>query len=179
MNKNKLTIFYWVNWSILLILLLYDINHMIYNGPIQYYVGKGNIEEVKKYISRGGDVNLKLLNEYSLLMVSIENRRYEITQYLLCNGADPNAINVRGETPIYKAIEYGDIKSISLLLQHQANVKINNNSQNMSPLSLAITMGNIDIVKLLVSNGAKVTKYHLELDTNEKIKELLTEHLNK
>ena len=170
---------YWPILSVLLLLMIYDIHHMIHHAPVQYHVGKGNIDEVKKYVKNGGNVNLKLMDDYSLLMISVENHRYGVARYLLESGADPNARNIRGETPLHKAVESGDLKGVSLLLKYNADPEAGGDTRSLSPLSLAISRGDLSVVKRLIKNGAEVERHRIEIDTSDEIRDFLGTRLDR
>lgn len=69
----------------------------------------------------------------------------EIVKILLDLGADPNAKNIVGFTPLHWAAQYGFIESAKLLLAAGAEVDVLNDF-NALPLDLAISWGKDDFV---------------------------------
>jgi ankyrin repeat protein len=77
---------------------------------------------------------------------------------LLHNGADINAKDNRGWTPIYMALYFGHNNSVRTLLERGANVHVQNRD-GRTPLHLAIDSGNRgDDIELLLDYGANVNK---------------------
>lgn len=58
-------------------------------------------------------------------------------------------------TPLCVAISKGDIASVRKFIEYGANV--NEKSNGMTPLMVAARYNNVEIIKLLIDNGADVT----------------------
>ncbi|MFZ8806797.1 MAG: ankyrin repeat and protein kinase domain-containing protein [Pyrobaculum sp.] len=72
---------------------------------------------------------------------------------LLEKGADPNAQDYDGRTPLHTAASKGDVLIVELLLKHSADL----NTQTKfgyTPLHLAAMEGHVDVVRLLLEHGA-------------------------
>ena len=82
------------------------------------------------------------------------NRVLEQVKDFVSNGADVNAKNRHGTTPLHGAVEIGQIKIVEFLVAKGANVNAKG-LDDLTPLHLAATR-NIEVVELLVSNGADV-----------------------
>jgi hypothetical protein len=82
---------------------------------------KGNIEAVKQHLAAGTDVDAKdtsdSLGMTPLHWTALTGRR-EIVELLIANGADVNAKNDGGETPLDWAIDFKRIKTADLLRKH-------------------------------------------------------------
>ena len=78
-----------------------------------------------------------------------------IVKLLLEKGADVNAADQFGRTPLYQATKRGHIDIIKLLLEKGADVNAVNSFGRM-PLSWASGRGHINIVKLLLEKGANI-----------------------
>jgi len=78
-----------------------------------------------------------------------------LVKALMDGGADVNAADELGETPLHEAVfrGYGDISI--LLLEHGADVNAPD-GRGLSPLHAAAWRGNLDMVALLLANGADV-----------------------
>ena len=75
------------------------------------------------------------------LHYSIIEEQLEYMMILLANGADINAKNMRGETPLFIAAMKSDYQVIPILIQNGANLNIQNN-QGKTPLDI-IELGDI------------------------------------
>jgi len=97
---------------------------------------KGNIEAVKQHIAAGTDLNAKYLRDGyqgGTPLYYAVNANKEIVELLLANGADVNAKDNTGLTPLHRASAKDDT--------------------GLTPLTEALTK---EIVELLITNGADV-----------------------
>uniref|UniRef100_UPI001AACA070 ankyrin repeat domain-containing protein n=1 Tax=Facilibium subflavum TaxID=2219058 RepID=UPI001AACA070 len=87
-------------------------------------VGKGNIEEVKYYLSNGGNVNISNKNreDTPLLHVAVFYGHREIVQLLIENGADVDITNSHGTTALHLASKKGNAEIVKLLLEAGADI---------------------------------------------------------
>ena len=64
-------------------------------------------------------------NGWTPLMVAAYNNSYDTVEYLIENGANVNAVNYNGTTPLMyakdSALQYGDIRILNLLLENKAD----------------------------------------------------------
>jgi ankyrin repeat protein len=81
-----------------------QVNSPVYTAsPLHYAVCEGDIENVKKLIKYGSDVN-KLSRDMSPLMLAARFNKVEIIKILLASGANPALENEKG----FKAIHYAE-----------------------------------------------------------------------
>lgn len=117
----------------------------------------------------------KELNNYqeqkfgsNLLFLTIRNQQYKSFKILLEN--KPN-LGIRnsydGSSAIIEACEYKayDIKFVELLIKNGANVNdvqvdIEKEGKTKTPLMVAAKTGKMDLVKLLIENGAEINYYN-------------------
>jgi len=69
---------------------------------------------------------------------------------------DLNSYDTYDQTALYIASKINDVKIVELLLLEGANVDIGKEENNDSPLSVAVRMGNLEIVKILLKHKAKI-----------------------
>ena len=74
---------------------------------------------------------------------------------LLAKGANMNAKDENGNTPLHKAIEKGDKEIIELLIDKGAYVNVKNNEGDI-PLHFAIRKKNVKLIEMLVAKGANI-----------------------
>lgn len=113
-------------------------------------VKSGDLVEVKKLIGAGADVNVKLFNGFTPLHMAASENQPEIANLLIEAGADVNASMMGGPTPLYIATERGYDHVVKVLLSKQAKV-------DFPPVAMAVTNGNLELLKLFLKGGTPVT----------------------
>lgn len=73
---------------------------------------------------------------------------------------NPIAVTTYTSSPLNVAISKGDVESVKKFIEYGADV--NNLSEDMSPLMVAARYNKVEIIKILLANGAKAS------DKNEK-----------
>ena len=81
-------------------------------------VRTGNIEDVKKHLAAGADVNAKSKFGRTPLHHAVVDGRKEIAELLIAQGADVNEKIADGYTPLDKAINYNQSEIADLLRKH-------------------------------------------------------------
>lgn len=89
------------------------------------------------------------------LMNAAKAGNIQAAQDLIAQGANINARNEEGWTPLMLAALYNRKNMIELLLKHRANINAQDNN-GKTALMLAFILGNTGIIKLLLQNGASV-----------------------
>ncbi len=77
-----------------------------------------------------------------------------LVRSLLERGADKNARNELGETPLHQAIGFGNDNIVSLLINAGADLNTKTTYRGETPLHRAIGFGSDNIVSLLINAGA-------------------------
>lgn len=75
--------------------------------------------------------------------------------HLIASGADINAKNSNGNTPLYEASKHGHIGIVIFLLKNNTDVNATS-AKNAVPLHVAVLNGHIKTVKLLLNHKADV-----------------------
>ena len=88
----------------------------------------------------------------------------EFVQFLVSEGADVNAKNDSGETPLHFAAERrNDIENVKFLVSQGADVNAKGGEEGKTPLHLVASRGygsdrdrNVEVARFLISQGANV-----------------------
>lgn len=121
----------------------------------------GDFNLVKTITTNGVDVNSKICiaKNYceSPLSEAIRYKNYDIVEYLIKHGADPN-LDVGKSTPFHYAIGSSPVEILDLLLKKGAEINQYNelNWNHPTPLSYGISTGNFKNVKRLIELGALI-----------------------
>ena len=121
------------------------------------------IEEIMN--SKSFDPNSLFRNQSDHILFSIiKNYRSDQTKFierLLCM-IDPEKLslaNSDGETLLSSAIRYRQFNMIALLLTH-TDLLHEENNQGLAPISIAIESQDIEIIKILITAGAKINSLY-------------------
>ncbi|KAL5083008.1 hypothetical protein Trisim1_002258 [Trichoderma cf. simile WF8] len=92
------------------------------------------------------------------LMIAIQQGHYKIAEALLRHGADPNLQEQGGQTALWMAVIHERIDFCRLLLAHKADPSLALKESDITPLISAVINKSMELVKLLVENGADVNQ---------------------
>jgi len=117
----------------------------------------GNVDEVRKYLENGADVNAKR-DQTTVCHIAALKKNKELMKLLIDNGADLNATDKNGAMPLHVAVPMGDIDMVELLVKEK--LKINHQIaaggyKGMTALDMAYAFKQNEIAELLLQNGAK------------------------
>ena len=124
-----------------------------WNSLIEFAAVYGRLDIIKYLLENGYDKET-FLKDNSLIFAA-SNDFTEIIKYLIEKGKDIDQPfdNIKGYTALREAAQVNSVESVALLCSLGANV----NAEGLdTPLYIAATEGNFEIVKLLVDNGANV-----------------------
>lgn len=105
----------------------------------------GLYDVIPKLIEAGADVNLCSETTSSLHEVV---RRPKLVQLLLSHGADINKRDIRGHTPLHKAVIDSNLESVCTLLYYNADVNIIDENQ-LTPFMISLIKDNVEIQHVL------------------------------
>ena len=114
--------------------------------------GIGDIGLVKKHLSDGVDVMQRDDMKATSLHHSATS---EVAALLIKNGANVNAKDIGGQTPLHEAVNTGILKVAELLITKGADVNAKDESED-TPLHKATRKNNHEMIELLISKGADV-----------------------
>ena len=116
----------------------------------------GTLDEVKKALAAGADVNQTAGSGVSPLAAAALQGRVDMMESLLAAGASVDAGDVTRTTPLMTAASQGHLSAVELLIKRGANPNVQDQS-GMTALMAAASSGRDDMVRLLIDRGADVT----------------------
>ena len=173
--------------------------HLIAKHPEHVNAWVGDMTILSHIVERGGRAEiLSLLLEHGADMEGQSRGKtplsraswkgnVEAGECLLDHGANINARNNLGETPLFSAVYHGQVEFARMLLINKRGARVNDLDDNFkwTPLHAAVYKRNIQAVRLLLEHGADVnargesgetpSQLGLEYDYRE-IVELLSEY---
>ena len=113
---------------------------------------QGNTELVDFLIKNGANVNAAGDGKRTPLVYALFGENVRMTELLLANGARPNSMYDDGDLPLEKAIRarQNSTALVAALLKYRASP----NADGRPPLMSAISVRNLEALKLLLAHGA-------------------------
>jgi ankyrin repeat protein len=129
--------------------------------PLVAAVRAGQEDIAKVLIAKGADVNARALGDYTALHWAACNRAQmtgvtEIMGLLLAGGADIEARQEHGATPLACATYDGNTETTRFLIEHSANIEAKLNDGETTPLLRAVSQEYVETAKLLLDKGANI-----------------------
>lgn len=109
------------------------------------YVFANDLDSLKQYPH--DCVNYHAENGVTTLMMAVAKGNAEITQWLLETGANVNSVNYLRQNALHYAVIHNQPKMIDLLRQNGGEIKAN--AHGVTPLMMAIQLGNFQMVELM------------------------------
>ncbi|KAJ6171374.1 hypothetical protein N7470_000441 [Penicillium chermesinum] len=92
------------------------------------------------------------------LSEAVQQRDIEAVRLLLLHKADPNIPDSQSRVPLYLAVDQSFADGVTLLLKHGADANYRANAEIESPLSHAITSGNVEITRTLLTHAGNLAE---------------------
>jgi len=115
------------------------------------YPASSIIPSTKQMIERA-----EKAKDANLFLKAIKNGDIERIKKLISQGADVNAKDNRGMTPLHKAAYYGQRQVAKVLIAKGANVN-GTDTAGQTPLHIAANFGTKFVPELLLANGANIS----------------------
>ncbi len=142
----------------------------------------GNLEEVKKILNEGVNLEARNIEGYTALMAAIHGGQAEAARLLIENGADVNARKGNGDSVLIFAISKGQYEVARALIENGTDIHAKNYLDETALIKAAQTHAPAELIKLLLEKGADVRSVDLHVKSalsyaseqgNKELKELL------
>ena len=114
----------------------------------------GDVDELRRQITGSND---DLRNDVDAMLVACQNGHTEVVQLLLEHGADVRGYSIGFNTPLGRAIQYGQAGVVRLLIDDYG-VAVDDERPGLPPLIAAIVSnplsGQLEVVRVLLARGA-------------------------
>ena len=100
---------------------------------LYYAAERGDLQVVQDLINQGYDVNIVCdisCAGWTPVMIASANGHFDVVEFLLKNGANPNVQNNRGRTALAFATKYRFIPIVNVLLEYGADPKLTSEDEN-------------------------------------------------
>lgn len=139
-------------------------------------ISTGNISEeielLQAALDKGANINTRDNTGRTALSHAVSDSYYhhvtgnsEIVEFLLENGADVNLSDNNDMTPLIWSVTYSNIEFARILLENNADPNIPDGQLDQTPLHIAAEKPFLDLVILLLENGANVNPVDMGGDT--------------
>ena len=127
----------------------------------------GEIEKVKSLLREGTDVHAIDEEGHTALMFAAFNGHTDIVKVLLDLGASVTAIDYAGRTALMFASTGPFPQTVELLLKKKSEPNAIDKEEHFTPLMHAAAEGHLEVVKVLMENGADPKLTDVDGDTAE------------
>lgn len=115
-----------------------------------------DVKKVKELILKGADVNSRNQYGYTPLMIASLRGLREIAEILIAHGAEINAKAELGETALMGAAERGHLEIAEILISKGADINASDQNERTA-ISAAATNGKKQMVEFLLAKGANLS----------------------
>ncbi|GMG37995.1 unnamed protein product [Aspergillus oryzae] len=119
--------------------------------PLSWAAQSGNISIMKLLLEAGANPTLKDDCGRTPILWAVKHSQVGAVRHLLGYGADH--MDIDGRTPLSWAAQFGDNCLVNVLLDHGANLELQDNT-GMSPLSWAVKNDQMSVISPLLKRGS-------------------------
>ncbi|XP_065565796.1 putative ankyrin repeat protein RF_0381 [Artemia franciscana] len=137
---------------------------------VEYVLGKGGITCMQTKCIGGQTLLHHAVMEGKADLCNLGKESADLCNLLIQSGAELDATNVYGETPLGTAIRTSNLDLVKLLLKHGANPNCGESFGSAPPLHMAIIImaakeGSADVCNLLIKSGAEIDATDVDGET--------------
>jgi ankyrin repeat protein len=131
------------------------------NQNLLYAARRGYKNMVVFLLEESAEIDYLSPHNETPLNLASQGKHWETAKILLEKGANSALQNAQGQTSLMSAVLTGEAKMVNLLINSTKTGSLNSELENAdflvnTPLMTAAVHGYLDIVKILLDNGAKV-----------------------
>lgn len=160
-----------------------EINDDTKIAPIMTSVINGKLEILKYLIENGANIKIKNDKGENLLIIAAENSKFDIIKFLLEIKFPIDEPDNNGFNALCNSVD--SLEIVKLLIDGGANINYNYNDK-ITPLNMAIIQNQIETVKYLLENGAKIINkkfiisrmFEINIDKYKNIIKLLVNYMD-
>ncbi|CAF0828748.1 unnamed protein product [Rotaria sp. Silwood1] len=117
----------------------------------------GNLNLLQELLTKSRvPVDCRDKENSTALLLACARGHYTCADYLLANGADPNARRITGASPLYFAASYRHTRIVELLLSKYKAIVDLSTFDGSTPLHVSCERGFTDVVQLLINSQANI-----------------------
>ncbi len=151
---------WFIKFPLIFLFLLFIYSHFAVAGEIHESIFEGNIENIQTLIQKDPSlVNIEdengVLPLFLAIHMAVYSNRWDIVEFLVINGANPNVTDKNENTPLNLTIYWKQPKTVEILVQHEADVNARGRN-GFTPLHEAIYADQLEIVSILLENEADI-----------------------
>lgn len=128
-------------------------------------------------LAAGMDANAKNEDGIAPIHYAALHGYSECVETLFKAGANLNERDLFGDTALHIAAEYGDLKTISKLIEFDADVNLDSVGRGQTPIVISALNGNYDCVEALLKAGSLIEKMSIDGMPDEQQKACV-DHIN-
>lgn len=151
----------WSDAKLIELLLHHNANieqrNVIGRTPIFFAAESGNVNAINVLLKANADINVKDKFGTTPLHIASVKGHLESVRALIAAGAQINSIDVMENSPLFDAVSMNHYEVAEELINKHANINLYSIKDEVAPIHLAVKNGNLQMVKLLVENGADIT----------------------
>lgn len=113
-------------------------------------------------------------HHHTLLILAAWHGRTSVATLLLDRGADPNAVNLEGRTPLWFSCCGGHRETAALLLERGGNPSVRKEGGSTALMAAAWT-GHVNVARLILDHAAKEVTEGVHPSGHDEVRRLLDE----
>ncbi len=156
------------------VILFLTYNYWSPESYLHRAVKKSDIEAVKKYLEKGGNINIKSIFGHTALLIASKCASQEMLSFLIEQGANVNATLDCLESPLHWAVASRDPFRVELLIKNGARVNWQDDL-GYTPLHWAVSRDFLEVAQVLINHGADI---NIRTDDNKTVIEVALEKKN-